>query len=45
MKYTVEIVGLVPIEASTEEMAIRKVKEMFENEQLTYEDLYFSADN
>lgn len=43
MIYNVEIDAYVTIEADSKEEAIQKVKDMFEEEELTYEDLSFTC--
>lgn len=44
MIYTVEIDAIITIEADSKDDAIRKVKQQFEDENLTYENLYFTCD-
>lgn len=43
-QYRIEIYGYVEIEADSKEDAIQKVKDSFESEELTYEDLSFNVD-
>ena len=43
--YDVEIVGLVSIEADSPTDAVAKVLEMFETDELSYNDLSFECDD
>lgn len=45
MIYTIEIVGLLTVEADSKEEAIEIAKQQFEDENLTYEDLDFTCDD
>lgn len=45
MKYDVEVVGLITVDASSKDEAIELARKEFEEENITWEDLSFSCDD
>lgn len=43
--YNVEIVGLITVEAESKSDAVEKVKDMFDEDDISYHDLSFSCDD